>query len=260
MVPDLKCFAFSCPNCCDASTSESLRDLVVTIVCRDDFVSRLSPASVKGIVRNLSNYKSRAMSYLQSDWDDILKRVSELWPPRRRVEPDPFHDDDDHTIACGFTLADIAETTEQRECGEESHNVAEIWLPGRVFHIFSHRGRYDASEVPRDYPGLRKIVVQANMLQDHFAKNVLNALLEVRSRRLSSSVPPQWTPYTASAKCQVCRNDFTWHTTLSGEPSQCRERHNCRQCGKLVCSPCTVKRSLHGFISPVRTCIVCQLS
>ena len=73
--------------------------------------------------------------------------------------------------------------------------------------------------------------------------------------------PPPWVPYNASETCQCCHNKFTWHSTFQGEAQEHREKHNCRNCGALVCGPCSAKKcaiSKLGLIFPVRLCDICS--
>ena len=63
--------------------------------------------------------------------------------------------------------------------GLEGPPLAEVWLPGRILHLYSHRGVYQASFVPRTFSTLRVIEVQGNIFDDHKTVTIFNALLEV---------------------------------------------------------------------------------
>ena len=274
LYPSLKCYAYSCPNCLDRRTAESLDGTVVSIICRDDIVSRLRPASVRSLVRELTSFKEQALQYLHEDWRDVLSRARQLWAPLRRSAPAPAGASrrsntpvdavpvplDTHSPVAAPTLR---ESGEDEEWGQSGEDFADLFLPGRVYHIYQHRGRYQVASVPRDFPALRAIQVQSNMLRDHFAKSTFNALAECRTTRVAAESPPAWTPYNVTDSCEACGSAFGWHSTLKGTPAQCREKHNCRHCGKLMCTPCTdAKRTIpkFGFIFPVRICVSCQLS
>jgi hypothetical protein len=261
IFPSLRCYAYSCPNCMDRATAESLDGTVVSVVCRDDIVSRLRPASVRALVRELTDFKEEALQFLQEDWQDVLSRAKQLWAPRRRTAaagagagaaPDP-----------GRTGPGDDSSPIQASNSDIDQDLADLWLPGQICHIYRHRGRYQVASVPRDFPSLRCIQVHSNMLRDHFAKSTFNALAECRTTRSATHTPPAWTPFHRTGTCEACGSAFAWHSTLQGKPAQCRERHNCRVCGKLVCTPCTdAKRTVpkFGFIFPVRICVACQLS
>jgi hypothetical protein len=81
--------------------------------------------------------------------------------------------------------------------------LIDLWLPGRIVHIYAYRGVYMASEVPRTFDSLRKIVVQGNIFTDHSSSAIYNALLEVRAVRERRTQPSKWTPFDASDHCQV---------------------------------------------------------
>ena len=71
---------------------------------------------------------------------------------------------------------------------------------------------------------------------------------------------PIWTAYDNSIVCECCQCPFTWHSTFRGEAQEYRERYNCRQCGGLVCGPCSLERRAipHlGLIQPSRVCDKC---
>ena len=63
----------------------------------------------------------------------------------------------------------------------EEDMIPDLWVPGRIMHIYSHRGQYKASMVPRDFPTLRKIEVQGHIFADHFGPTIFEALLEVHT-------------------------------------------------------------------------------
>lgn len=58
--------------------------------------------------------------------------------------------------------------------------VAKLWLPGRIMHIYMHRGVYRIAEVPRSFPSLRRIEIQGDIFNDHTSRTVYDALLEVK--------------------------------------------------------------------------------
>jgi hypothetical protein len=46
-----------------------------------------------------------------------------------------------------------------------------LFIPGRIVHVYSHRGVYKAAYVPRDSRELRRISLAGNMLSDHRCKD-----------------------------------------------------------------------------------------
>lgn len=73
--------------------------------------------------------------------------------------------------------------------------------------------------------------------------------------------PPSFQPFSQDIHgCHCCHNAFNWHSTFSGTVQQARDKHNCRNCGALVCGPCSKNRhpiGKFGLIFPVRICDIC---
>mmetsp|Transcript_34382 Transcript_34382/g.118526 ORF Transcript_34382/g.118526 Transcript_34382/m.118526 type:complete len:139 (-) Transcript_34382:40-456(-) len=70
----------------------------------------------------------------------------------------------------------------------------------------------------------------------------------------------RWQPFDATDACGACRAQFTWHTTSATATAAFREKHNCRECGLLVCDPCSRRRkplSHVGLLVPSRVCDRC---
>ena len=135
-----------------------------------------------------------------------------------------------------------------------------LYVPGKVVHIYSHRGVYRAVYVPRSFRELCHISLAGNMLTDHKCKSYYEALLEVRTVRLAPEDPPRWTAFDEDTTCSCCASRFTWASTSSSKAQEARDKHNCRSCGTLVCDPCSSNRvplpSL-GLSCPVRVCDRC---
>jgi Lipase (class 3) len=70
-----------------------------------------------------------------------------------------------------------------------------MFIPGKIVHIYSFRGVYKATYVPRTFRELRRISMAGNMLSDHKTKSYHDALLEVANVRSAPEYPPQWTAY-----------------------------------------------------------------
>ena len=100
--------------------------------------------------------------------------------------------------------------------------LVEIWIPGRILHIYYHHGVSRVAEVPRGHPSLRSLALQGTMLSDHFARNVLSALKAVQLVHQAPDTPPVWTPFDARDTCQRCANAFSWRllARLKFSPSQ----------------------------------------
>jgi hypothetical protein len=142
----------------------------------------------------------------------------------------------------------------------EEEQLAPLWLPGRIMHIYVSNGQCFASEVSRDFPDLRAIVLQGNIFEDHRSERIHNALLEVRAVRQSKRPAPAWQGYDASDLCACCKCSFTWNSTFTGQAQEFRDKYNCRSCGRLVCDACSKQRRSipqYGHIMPKRICDQC---
>ena len=135
-----------------------------------------------------------------------------------------------------------------------------MFVPGKVIHVYSHRGVYRAAYVPRTFKELRRISLAGNMLSNHTAKSYFEGLLEVQTVRDAQESPPTWTAYDEDDTCCCCANRFTWASTSDSEAQEARDKHNCRSCGGLTCDPCSRNRvpiSSIGLTVPVRVCDRC---
>jgi len=263
------CWTYGSPCCVDKTLADQLKTCVTSVVLRDDAVSRFTPQSMRDMLRSLIASRSIVNSYLEQDWKDVVRRVTGWWTPRYRKIPqlsaagckppaplDP--------LGTRFTTAAAKEEGEEE--GEEEFVLVEadvlldLWLPGRVMHIYTHYGQCRASIVSRSYPPLRSIQVQTTMFEDHRSRSIFDALLEARAVRRSKENAPRWAGFSTSDECSCCANTFTWHSTFNSQAQGFRDRHNCRQCGQLCCGPCSEKRrSLPriGILFPVRICDSC---
>jgi hypothetical protein len=135
-----------------------------------------------------------------------------------------------------------------------------MFVPGKVIHVYSHRGVYKAVYVPRTLRELRRISLAGNMLSDHTTKCYYEGLLEVQTARLAPETPPKWSSFDEDDTCCCCANRFTWASTSNSEAQEARDKHNCRSCGGLVCDPCAKNRvpiPSIGLTVAVRVCDRC---
>jgi hypothetical protein len=168
----------------------------------------------------------------------------------------------------------------------EETPLPRMYIPGRIVHIYSHRGVYRAAHVPRGFRELRRISLAGNMLLDHTCKAYYEALLETHTVRVAGETPPRWTAFdeddtwyvnvkqlsnvsnterTNKFVCRpvcssCCASRFTWASTSDSEAQEARDKHNCRSCGTLVCDPCSKNRiplPSIGLTVPTRVCDRC---
>jgi hypothetical protein len=205
-------------------------------------------------------FRERVFRYVEEDWSDVLGRASQLWSPRWRSDASSksapmggidvefgVAADAAEDCAC-FSDADAVQVSEHVLAHGEYHlfiscisvtNNAQtititVWLPGRVLHVYPHRGVYKVCAVPRTFRGLRSISVQGNIFENHKSRaiptpwNLLSlavtalacvvvflycvVISQVRSVRRSLREAPEWTPFHSTNVCQRCQAAFTWHT------------------------------------------------
>lgn len=135
-----------------------------------------------------------------------------------------------------------------------------MFVPGKIVHIYAHRGVFKAAYVPRDFRDLRRLSLAGNMLADHTTQGYYESLLEVRSVRNAEELPPRWTAFDEDDTCSCCASRFTWASTSDSEAQEARDKHNCRSCGTLVCNPCALNRiplPTIGLTMPARVCDRC---
>lgn len=289
-IPNVYCITYGCPSCVDGVTSDILRNFVLNVVNHDDVISRITPHSIRILMSELMLFREQVFKHLQQDWSDVMARAYSLWSPRWRKthsRQDQHHAASNAanpslksltngTTASGGTSATSVKLTTTADSPlydsevnnsmvvVEQEDLPELWLPGRIVHIYLHKGQYHAAEVSRTFPDLRRIEVQGNIFEDHRSKNVLNALLEVRSVMHASShlsTPPDWVPFNSASVCYCCENPFTWHSTFRGDAQQFRDRYNCKHCGNVVCGPCSANRRAipkYGLLFPERICDTCM--
>ena len=135
-----------------------------------------------------------------------------------------------------------------------------LFIPGRIVHLYSHRGVFKAAYVPRDFRELRRISLAGNMLSDHRCKNYYEALLETLAVRKAPEHAPRWTAFDEDDTCSCCASRFTWASTSQSKAQEARDKHNCRSCGTLVCNPCSTNRiplPSIGLTTSTRVCDRC---
>lgn len=176
------------------------------------------------------------------------------------VEQDRFEDSPESYNNDGKPCSSTAAADAAAAIMVEEEKLAQLWLPGRVVHIYVHNGQCRAAEVSRDFPDLRVIVLQGNIFEDHRSERMLNALLEVRAVRQAPRAAPAWQSYDAADTCACCHNSFTWNSTFTGQAQEFRDKYNCRYCGHLVCDACSTQRRAMpkiGHMFPRRICDQC---
>ena len=360
----LRVYGYGTPSCVDASLADSTRSFVTNVVLHDDVVPRLTPTSIRGLLKHLLYIRETwVKTHLNDDLQAITERAYHVWPARLRgsftllkqkgfdsakklkksckkrlrdqkggsstevpatkdsldeecnndevtldgntgnglnVEGDLFYDptdplnesDDEESVnGASSGLENVTEwvpfdeppmetndANEGDECVDrvdsnsgifeqpqilEEIPLPRMFIPGKIVHIYTHRGGYFCKYVPRKFRQLRRISLAGNMLTDHMANAYYASLLEVKAIRAAKVNLPPWVGFAEDCTCACCASLFTWASTSNTEAQAARDKHNCRACGSLVCDPCSKKRvpipSL-GIPVPVRVCDRCYNS
>eukprot|EP01038_Epipyxis_sp_PR26KG_P009273 gene9273-12493_t len=280
IIGGVRCVTYGCPSCVDASTSDLLKSHVINIVLHDDVISRITPHSIRLLMKELNFFRNEMPKLMKQDWEAIIARAASLWSPKWRnshsnsmgmdMNMDMNNDNQSNNINDNSFESNpnnncSASSDEDSDIAlVEDEELPDLWLPGRIIHMYCNRGQILAAEVTKNFPDLRKIEIQGNIFEDHRSMNIMNALFEVRAVRASireaRGAPPEWMPYNKRKTCCCCNNSFTWHTTFTGDAQEYRERYNCRFCGLIVCGPCSSHKQAIpslGLIFPRRICDNC---
>ena len=263
-IPTVKALAFSCPCFVSAGLAERMEGVVYTCALRDDIICRVSPESIRLLMRELILFRDKVFKFVEQDWYDAIKRAGAVWAPRWRDArsyiptsskskysapmqrtkytsrapisgPDSaivggigtvVYGEDDTVLVQQGKNAEVRPSEKQNvslralefisDMGHQENNgsasfgtggdyinsededvflneegdadraviigdtvVAKLHIPGRIFHIYSHRGVYRISEVPKSFPSLSRIELQGDIFNDHRSSSVYDALLEV---------------------------------------------------------------------------------
>jgi hypothetical protein len=165
-----------------------------------------------------------------------------------------------HTSSAGVPKDDSSDENGPAAVVLEEAPLPRMFVPGKVIHIYSHRGVYKTAYVPRTFRELRRISLAGNMLSNHTTKAYYEGLLEVQTAKDAPERPPRWTAFDEDDTCCCCASRFTWASTSDSEAQEARDKHNCRSCGGLVCDPCAKNRvpiPSIGITVPVRVCDRC---
>ena len=283
----LHCISYGCPCCLEERLAGELKPFVTTLILHDDIIARVTPNSIRALMKDLMVFRSEIFTHIQQDWEAVITRAGSLWRPQyrdtRRTTKEVGKTVAGTTVSStsiiqGRGQSPIIAATADEDAGDEfgaqtveEEVLLDLFLPGQVFHIYPIYGQYKIKRVPNTLATLRSIPVQGNIFRDHATDNIYNALCEVKAVRAVHAHPdperpaPQWVPYNATPTCQCCHSKFTWHTTFRGEAQSYKERYNCRCCGALVCDPCSSHKSQSipslGLIQTnTRVCDTCYYS
>lgn len=205
---EIHCFSFASPSCVDELTATKMAPYVTNVVLRDDVVPRLTPTTLRLLLKDLLVFRREVFRHVQQDWKDVIMRAGSLWSPRWReahaiqrsditLSPcdrrdmshspetnesklgDGYADEEDDSVGRGLSTV----STYLPSVGDivliDEKELIQLFQPGKIAHIYSFRGIYRACFVPSTFATLRKIEVQGNMFRDHKGGIIFESLQEV---------------------------------------------------------------------------------
>jgi hypothetical protein len=160
---------------------------------------------------------------------------------------------------------------EEKEAGEPTPNAtddahADLYLPGAIIHIYVSQCEYKAVYLDPNHDVLTNIQLHKHVIDDHRGKAYVAALQTLVAQTQITTVLQktidfkEFTPFDSTAFCECCESDFTWNSTTHSVPQQSADRHNCHNCGRLVCTSCseTHRQLAHlGIAFSLRVCDTC---
>ena len=81
----LRVYGYGTPSCVDACLSEYVKSFVTTVVLHDDVIPRLTPTSIRGLLKHLLHIRETWVKvHLNEDLIAIRERAKTAWAPRWR--------------------------------------------------------------------------------------------------------------------------------------------------------------------------------
>ncbi len=163
-IHNIRCFTFASPSCVDSTIADELRDRVISIVLHDDVICRITPQSIRGLMKELIVFREQVFHHLQQDWRDTINRAMNLWSPR--VRSDQGNKSKDRPSSIDNTIGDahISSSLAEALVIVDEEKIADLYIPGRILHIFSCKGQYKLCFVDKEFSTLRKIELQGSQL------------------------------------------------------------------------------------------------
>ena len=122
--------------------------------------------------------------------------------PPLETHEDPKHIvKNEHVVNQQGTTLDPPTNSNDAQILEE-FPLPRMFIPGKILHIYTHRGGYKAAFVPRQFRQLRRVSLAGNMLSDHMSKAYYESLLEVKAIRAAKQDLPKWVGFS---------EDCTWY-------------------------------------------------
>lgn len=216
---------------------------------------------VEGVVIDGEEFFETEQSLIESEDEEDLEEFSDAFVSSSMAqEKAPSNIGDAYEMTALLGESECVDEVAPEAVVLAETPLPRLFIPGRIVHLYSHRGVFKAAYVPRDFRELRRISLAGNMLSDHRCKNYYEALLEAISVRKAPEHAPRWTAFDEDHTCSCCASRFTWASTSQSKAQEARDKHNCRSCGTLVCDPCSTNRiplPSIGLTTSTRVCDRC---
>jgi hypothetical protein len=83
---DIRGIVYGVPSFVDAATADSLHSSVLNVILHDDIIPRITPQSIRTLMKELMVFREKVFKYIKQDWTDVIARASSIWRPRSRHE------------------------------------------------------------------------------------------------------------------------------------------------------------------------------
>jgi hypothetical protein len=141
--------------------------------------------------------------------DHSSSSIEQFCDPERLAASDSWSLEMSQSPSRSKTRASKSEDDTTKSSGDESNNsdrdptavvleetpLPRMFIPGKIVHVYSHRGVYKCAHVPRAFRELRRISLAGNMLSNHTTKDYYEGLLEVQTARVAPEAPPRWAAF-----------------------------------------------------------------
>ena len=135
----LRVYGYGTPSCVDARLSDYAKTFVTTVVLHDDVIPRLTPTSIRGLLKHLLHIRETWVKvHLNEDLMAITERAKSAWAPRWRQS---------------FTLSDTSFKyyyRKQIQYGKRKYMSLKDKLSRRMKKVDEEEGDYDRNAINMD--------------------------------------------------------------------------------------------------------------
>lgn len=270
---DVMGVGYATPCAVDRRTAMVLRSHFTSVVNAVDVVPRLSVGSMSTLSQEITACARESGAHLDQDVKEFADRVANVWAPRLR-EGAPLRElarevSEEHPDVSQHEPSGGAASAGEEPAPSEDER-ANLFVPGSIVWIHRVSGHLEARVVPCDLPQLRRIVLDARMLTDHYGSSYHEALRAVQAwQSLEEAAAAanrrphyvRWQSFSRAGElCPCCGSIYEWMSTARSEKSRAHTMTNCRACGRVVCLGCaTIRRVLpeQAILYPARICDRC---